>query len=136
MSMATQMDVSVRLPARRLFDGAAVAVNGVGRQGAFGLLPNHVDTVVALVPSVMALRLVDGTELFFGLDEGILVKRGHRVDIACIRGIRGTDLGALQESVEASFVQIDEEERLARSALARLEADMVRRFAELREPVQ
>ncbi len=134
MSGATHMDVTVRLPARSLFEGAAVAVSAVGRQRAFGLLPRHVDTVAALVPSVMVLRLAHGEELFFGLDEGILVKHGTRVDIACTRGVRGGDLATLQDVVEDSFVRMDEEERLARSALARLEADMVRRLAELRRP--
>ena len=65
----------------------------------------------------------------------MLVKKGHQVTVAVLRGVRGEDLATLQALVQASFVQMDEEERLARSALSRLEADMVRRFADLRRPL-
>lgn len=136
MSMASDMNVTLRLPDRTLFEGRATRVTAVAPNGAFGILPNHVDFVTALVPSVMTLRLVDGSEEIFGLDEGVLVKKGHELAVAAMRGVLGVDLGSLQDTVEASFIQMDEDERQARSALSRLEADMVRRFAELRKPQQ
>lgn len=136
MSMASDMNVVLRLPDRKLFEGRAMRVTAVAPNGAFGILPNHVDFVTALVPSVMTLRLVDGTEEIFGLDEGVLVKKGHELAVAAMRGVHGDDLDSLQDTVEASFIQMDEDERQARSALSRLEADMVRRFAELRKPQQ
>jgi len=110
-------------------------MTAVAPNGAFGILPNHVDFITALIPSVMTLRLADGTEEIFGLDEGLLVKKGHTVTVATVRGVRGDDLGSLQETVEVSFVQMDEDERQARSALSRLEADMVRRIGELQRPL-
>jgi F-type H+-transporting ATPase subunit epsilon len=134
VSLATEMTVTLRLPTRTLFEGRATRMNAVAPNGAFGILPNHVDFVTALVPSVLTLCLLDGREEIFGLDEGLLVKKGHRIDVAVLRGVRGDDLGSLKETVETSFIQMDEEERQARSALSRLEADMVRRFAELRRP--
>jgi len=136
MSMASDMNVILRLPNRTLFEGRAIRVTAVAPNGAFGILPNHVDFVTALVPSVMTLSLVDGSEEIFGLDEGLLVKKGHDVSVAALRGVHGDDLDSLQDTVEASFIQMDEDERQARSALSRLEADMVRRFAELRRPQQ
>lgn len=134
MSMATDMDVTLRLPTRTLFEGTAARLTGVAPNGAFGILPNHIDFVTALVPSVMTVGRADGTEEIFGLDEGLLVKKGRDVTVATLRGVRGEDLGTLRDTVEASFVRMDEEERQARSALSRLEADMVRRFAELKRP--
>lgn len=138
MSIRPEMTVTLRLPTRTLFEAKAIALTAVGPDGAFGIWPNHIDFVSALVPSVLTLRLADdgrdGGEEIFGLDEGMLVKKGHQVTIACLRGVRGEDLNTLQEMVQNSFVQMDEDERLARSALSRLEADMVRRFAELRRP--
>ncbi|CUH89226.1 F0F1 ATP synthase subunit epsilon [Phaeobacter sp. CECT 5382] len=138
MSMRPEMTVTLRLPTRTLFEAKAIALTAVGPDGAFGIWPNHIDFVSALVPSVLTLRLADdtqdGDEEIFGLDEGMLVKKGHHVTVATLRGVRGEDLTTLQEMVQSSFVQMDEEERLARSALSRLEADMVRRFAELRRP--
>jgi F-type H+-transporting ATPase subunit epsilon len=56
------------------------------------------------------------------------------VDVAIRRGVQGETLETLRETVESTFVQIDEDERVARTALSRLEANIVRRFADLRRP--
>lgn len=129
--MAANMEVTVRLPTRSLFEGRAVRLTAVAPTGAFGIWPNHVDFVTTLVPSVMTLRLGDGSEKIFGVDEGLLVKKGHQVAVAVLRGVHGDDLATLQETVQASFLQANDEERQVRAELSRLEANMVRRFAEL-----
>ncbi|PXX91815.1 ATPase [Marinobacter vulgaris] len=134
MTMAVEMEVCLRLPTRVLYQGMARKLFAVAENGAFGMMPNHIDFVSSLVPSVLILTLADGSEQIFGIDEGILVKKGHQVDIAIRRGVRGEDLGSLQESVRSNFVEVDEDERVARSALSRLEAGMVRRFADLQRP--
>lgn len=134
MSLADEMQVTLRLPTRTLFEGPATRLFAEAENGAFGMLPNHIDVVTALVPSVLILTLVDGRERIFGIDEGILVKKGHDVDIAIRRGVQGTDLASLRETVQESFVEMDEDERVARSALSRLEAGIVRRFADLQRP--
>jgi len=134
MSMAADMFVTLRLPTALLYEGRAMRIVAVAPNGAFGILPNHVDFVTAIVPSVLTLQLANGSEEIFGLDEGLLVKRGHKVVVIALRGVRGNDLGTLQSTVESSFLQMDEDERQARAALSRLEANMVRRFAELRRP--
>ena len=134
MSMAADMQVTLRLPTRTLFDGRAIELAAVAQNGAFGILPNHTDFVTALVPSVLTLTVSGGEELFFGIDEGLLVKKGHAVDVAIRRGVQGESLETLRETVENMFVQIDEDERVARTALSRLEANIVRRFADLRRP--
>lgn len=134
MSMAADMQVTLRLPTRTLFDGRAIELAAVAQNGAFGILPNHTDFVTALVPSVLTLTVSGGEELIFGIDEGLLVKKGHAVDVAIRRGVQGESLETLRETVESTFVQIDEDERVARTALSRLEANIVRRFADLRRP--
>ncbi len=135
MSMAPDMTVTLRLPTRTLFEGQATRITAVAPNGAFGMLPNHIDFVTATCAvRPDASSLTDGSEEIFGLDEGLLVKKGHKVVVVALRGVCGDDSGQLQDTVEASFVQMDEEERQARSALSRLEADMVRRFAELQSP--
>ena len=134
MSMAADMQVTLRLPTRTLFDGRAIELAAVAQDGAVGMLPNHTDFVTALVPSVLTLTVPGGEELFFGIDEGLLVKKGHSVDVAIRRGVQGESLETLRETVENTFVQIDEDERVARTALSRLEANIVRRFADLRRP--
>ena len=134
MSMAADMQVTLRLPTRTLFAGRAIELAAVEQDGAFGMLPNHTDFVTALVPSVLTLTVPGGEELFFGIDEGLLVKKGHSVDVAIRRGVQGESLETLRETVENTFVQIDEDERVARTALSQLEANIVRRFADLRRP--
>ncbi|TNJ43315.1 ATPase [Phaeobacter sp. B1627] len=134
MSLAPDMTVSLRLPTQSLYEAQATALTAVASDGAFGILPNHIDFVTAIVPSVLTLCLTDGTEEIFGVDEGLLVKKGHLVSVSVRRGVHGDNLASLQDLVEARFVQMDEEERQARSALSRLEADLVRRFAELKRP--
>ncbi len=134
MSIAADMQVTLRLPTRTLFDGRATELIAVAQNGAFGILPNHTDFVTALVPSVLTMTATGGEELIFGIDEGLLVKKGHVVDVAIRRGVQGETLETLRETVESTFVQIDEDERVARTALSRLEANIVRRFADLRRP--
>ncbi len=133
MSMATDMQVKLHLPTRTLFAGQATQLFAVAQNGGFGILPNHIDFVTALVPSVLTLVTPQSVEQVFGIDEGLLVKKGHIVDIAVRRGVQGDDLDTLRDMVRETFVEMDENERMARSALSRLEANMVRRFAELRE---
>ena len=134
MSMANDMLVTLHLPTRTLFDGRATRLTAMAENGGFGILPNHVDFVTALVPSVLTLMTPEGRERVFGLDEGLLVKKGNAVDVAVRRGVEGDDLGTLRETVRGTFVEMEEDERVARAALSRLEADMVRRFASLRKP--
>lgn len=134
MSMATQMQVHVRLPARALFEGMATRLNAVAVDGGFGILPNHVDFVTALVPSILLVTMPEGGERIFGIDEGLLVKKGHQVDIVVRRGVESADLDSLRATVHDTFDQMEDEERIARVALSRLEADMVRGFASLRKP--
>ncbi|MBV1868133.1 MAG: ATPase [Marinosulfonomonas sp.] len=132
MNMASEMQVALQLPTHLLYQGRATGLFAVAENGAFGILPNHIDFVTALVPSVLTLTTPEGEEQVFGIDEGLLVKKGHRVDISVRRGVQGDDLETLRNTVRDTFFEIDEEERTARSALSRLEADMVRRLAELR----
>lgn len=127
------MKVCLRLPNSVLFEGPATKLTAWAQNGSFGILPNHIDFVTALVPGVLALIEPGGRELFFGIDEGVFVKQDHGVEICVRRAVRGDDLGALKATVAKTFVELDDHERTARTALARLEADLVHRFAELRD---
>ncbi|QEY59197.1 ATPase [Pseudomonas sp. C27(2019)] len=135
MSWAEVMHVNLRLPTRLLFSCEAKKVFAEAENGAFAMLPNHTDFVTALLPSVLVITDAAGDEQFFGIDQGVLVKHGHQVDIAVRRGVQGDDLASLNETIQATFIEVDEDERVARTALSRLEAGIVRRFSELRKPL-
>lgn len=129
------MQVELRLPTRSLFSGTAIKVFAVASNGSFTLLVNHTDFVTALVPSVLIVTDEQGAELFFAIDEGILIKKSHQVEVAIQRGIQGDSLDSLNDLITTTFLAADEDERVARTALSRLEAGIVRRFGDLRKPL-
>ncbi len=128
------MQVQLRLPTRTLFSGPARHVFAVALDGAFGLLPRHADHVASLQPSVLIVTDGEGVERFFGIDHGLLVKHGAQVDVVVRRGVAGDSLERLSETVDASFMAVDEHEREARTALSRLEVGIVRQLGQLRKP--
>ncbi|MGD9496014.1 MAG: F0F1 ATP synthase subunit epsilon, partial [Armatimonadota bacterium] len=104
-----------------------------GADGARTYLPRHIDFVTAVLPSVMSWFTPDGEEHFAAIDEGVLVKVGNDLLISAAYAMRGEELGRLREAVEREFRERAGHERATRTALARLEASIVRRFMELGE---
>jgi F-type H+-transporting ATPase subunit epsilon len=127
------MRLKVLLPSRVLVDEAVTKVMAEAENGWFCLLPNHVDFVAALVPGVVIFTAAEGVEGLVAIDHGILVKREAEVLVSAWRGARGEALESLRTVVEREFLALNDRERAARSALARLEAGVVRRFVELEQ---
>jgi F-type H+-transporting ATPase subunit epsilon len=127
------MHLKVLLPSEILIDEPVRKIVAEAEDGWFGILPRHVDLVTALVPSVLVYIDIEGKERFLGVDEGILVKCAEDVHISTQNAVRGDDLHGLRRAVRRQFLELDDRERSARSALARLEAGVVRRFVELQE---
>lgn len=100
--------------------------------GYFGILPHHGDFVTRLVPGILVYEPEDSrTERFVAINSGTLVKCGPQIRIAVHGAVDGGDLEFLRHRVTTEFRRHDEQERVARSALARLEAAMVQRFRDL-----
>ena len=129
------MHLKVLLPTEVLVDERVIQVIAEAENGAFCLLPRHIDFVAALVPGVLCFCNMEGEESFAAVDEGVLVKCGREVLVSTLNGVRDTDLNTLQDLVEERFLELDEHERKSRSALARLEAGALRGFRELQEKV-
>jgi F-type H+-transporting ATPase subunit epsilon len=127
------MRLTVLLPIEVLVDEVATRIVAEAQNGSFCLLPRHVDFVTALVPGVLSWT-TDTGEQFAAVSEGILVKSGPDVSISARDGVRGEQLGTLRQLVEERFLVLDDRERSARRAVARLEADFFRRFLETGEP--
>lgn len=100
-------------------------------QGSFGLLPQRLDCVAALVPGILSFELEGQGEVFLAVDEGVLVKTGAAVVVSVRRALRGNDLARLHEAVEQDFLALDAQEQEMRAAMARLETGFVRQFATL-----
>lgn len=126
------MNLKVLLPFQIL-----AAETGVTRiiaetpNGSFGLLPNRLDCVAALAPGILIYESPTDGEVFVAVDEGVLVKTGPDVLVSVRRGMRGTDLGRLRETVETEFLTLDEHEQSTRTVMAKLETGFLRRFATL-----
>jgi F-type H+-transporting ATPase subunit epsilon len=125
------MKLKVLLPTEVLLDRAVSQVSAEAENGCFTLLPRHIDFVAALVPGLLAYKDTEGREEFLALDAGILVKCGQEVLVSTRHAIIGPDLGVLRATIERRFRQLDERERMARAAMLKLEADLIRRFVEM-----
>ena len=125
------MQLRVVTPTGSVIDEAVSKVVAEGPNGAFGLLPRHVDFVSELKPGIVFYRSSDGQDRVVAINEGTLVKTGKLVLISTRDAITGDDLDALEDQVTNAFLKIDEHERTARTALARLEAGMIRHFLDL-----
>jgi F-type H+-transporting ATPase subunit epsilon len=132
MSSATAMRLQVVTPGAVVVDEPADKVSTEAVDGAFTLLPRHVDFVAALVPGLLTY-VHDGIEQLVAVDGGILVKRGRSVRVATAEAIPGEDVVDLQRALRTSFAEVGETERRARAAIAHLETDAVRRLLELED---
>jgi F-type H+-transporting ATPase subunit epsilon len=99
--------------------------------GSFGLLPNRLDCIAALVPGILEYETpADGT-VYLAVDEGVLVKRGTEVLVSVQRACGGKDLAALHEAVTQEYLQLDARERDVRSAISKMEGSLFARLVEL-----
>jgi F-type H+-transporting ATPase subunit epsilon len=102
-------------------------------QGSFGLLPQRLDCVAALVPGILIFETEARGEVFLAVDKGVLVKTGQDVLVSVRRALRGKALAGLRDDVEREFLTLDAHEEEMRTAMARLETGFLRRFATMRE---
>ena len=98
-------------------------------EGSFGLLPQRLDCVAALVPGILVYETEANGEVFVAVDEGVLVKTGYDVLVSVRQAIGGSDLAKLRQSVEQDFLTLDESERNVQSVMAKLESGFIHRFA-------
>ena len=128
------MRLKVSTPTQTVVDQTVTRIVAEAENGSFCLLPRHVDFVAALVPGVLTFSPAegDGSRRFLAVDAGVLVKCGSDVLVSSRRAIAG-DLSTLESTVAEEFRRLDARERAARTAVARLEAGALRRFAQLGE---
>ena len=128
------MKLKVLLPTEIMVDEEVTKVTAAAGNGSFCLLPRHIDFVAALTPGLLSfVKADDGSEEFLAVDEGVLVKCGPEVLVSTPKAVRGPELGSLRQTVDQSFKVLTDQEKRARSALANLEANFIRRFLKLEE---
>lgn len=124
------MRLQVLIPTEIVLNTKVAKVIAEAENGSFCLLPHHVDFVAALAPGIISFQTITQEERFIAVDEGILVKCGPEVLVSTRNAVYGPDLGKLREAVEQQFLVLDEREKMARAALAKLEANFIRQFIE------
>ncbi len=126
------MKLKIFLPTRIFLETEAVSVTATALNGSFGLRPNHIDFVSALVPGLLGYRPTGGSEeRFVAIDRGILIKHGAEVRVSVRNAVSDAPLEELMEVVEEHFAELDEQERQVKTAVARLESDFLRRFMQI-----
>lgn len=126
------MRLKVLLPTEVVVDSEVRKVLVEAENGSHCLLPRHVDFVTALAPGILSYWDGEG-EHFLAVDEGTLVKIGAQVLVSTHNAVAHRSLETLRATVSSEFHELDEHERRARTALARLEAAALERFLELEE---
>jgi F-type H+-transporting ATPase subunit epsilon len=126
------MKLKILLPAEIFLSEEVTKVVAEAENGLFCLMSQHIDFTAALVPGVFSYSTAGGEDAYLAIDIGTLVKKGSDVLVSTRNAYRGPELGHLKEVVIAQFREIDEREKKARTAAARLELDLLRRFMELR----
>lgn len=125
------MRLIVLTPTETVLAATVRSVTAEGLEGSFTLRPRHVGYVAALQPGLLSFVDEQGEETFVAAGEGVLVKVGDEVRVACAEAAVCGNLGAARDTLHASLHSRDERELRAARALDRLQAEFVRRTVEL-----
>lgn len=129
------MRLLVSVPTGVVLDETTTRVSGVSDRGSFTLLPRHADGAMLIQPGLMSYDTsssdVDADEVFLAVDEGVLVKVGEDVRVACRRAVVAGDLENARTALAEHLSEQDEHETRARAALMSLEAEVLRRLGGL-----
>ena len=102
-------------------------VTGEGRHGLFTILPRHIDYAVLLERGILTYEPdAEGSEPgYVAVDGGILVKVGDQVRISTQDAVPGVTLEDLERTIADSFRRRSEVDRRSRTALARIESQIL-----------
>lgn len=125
------MRLLLSVPTGVILDVPAAAVSGRSDRGSFTLLPRHADGAMLLLPGLLSYRGEDEDEVFVAVDEGVLVKVGDDVRVACRRAVVAGDLENARSALSEHLSRQSEHDRRARAALSTLEAEVLRRLGDL-----
>src|SRR5674476_694650 len=120
------MDLKILLPYRVFADIKNVSrIVAETTEGSYGLLPQRLDCVAALVPGIFSYETNAGAVKYLAVDDGIMVKTGAQVLVSVRNAFGGTDLGKLHESVENEYKKLDDSEKDIRATMAKMESGLI-----------
>ena len=128
------MDLRIFLPFRIFAEIKNVSsIVAETSEGSFGLLPQRLDCVAALVPSILTYETESKSVHYLAIDEGVLIKAGTEVLVSVRNAFGGTDLGKLHESVEKECVNLDENEKNVRLVMEKMESGFIYNLEKFRK---
>jgi F-type H+-transporting ATPase subunit epsilon len=126
------MLLKILLPAEVMMVQEVKKIVAEAENGSFCLMPNHIDFVATLAPGIFTYETAEGGQELLAMDVGTLVKKGSDVLVSTRNAVKAAELGKLKQVVVEQYDVLDEREKLVRSAAAKLEASLIRRFVELK----
>ncbi|PKN06412.1 MAG: F0F1 ATP synthase subunit epsilon [Deltaproteobacteria bacterium HGW-Deltaproteobacteria-7] len=126
------MLLKILLPAEIMLEQEVKKIVAEAENGSFCLMPNHIDFVATLAPGIFTYERAEGGQELLAMDVGTLVKKGSDVLVSTRNAVKAAELGKLKQVVVEQYDVLDEREKLVRSAAAKLEASLIRRFVELK----
>jgi F-type H+-transporting ATPase subunit epsilon len=120
------MDLKILLPYRIFAEIKNVSsIVAETSEGSFGLLPQRLDCVAAIVPCICTYVTDSKVVHYVAVDNGLLVKAGTQILLSVRNAFGGTELSKLNESIENEFLKMDDSVRDIRSVMAKLESGFI-----------
>lgn len=107
----------VLAPERTFFDGACTSLTVPSIDGMYGLMAQHEDIVLAIVPGKLTLRDADGVEQIAAVSEGVL-KMEHGEALVLVDTIERPEEIDLHRA-ELTAHHSAQEQAIARARIAR-----------------
>ncbi|MCX5870372.1 MAG: F0F1 ATP synthase subunit epsilon [Deltaproteobacteria bacterium] len=104
---------------------------GEDKSGSFGLLARHDRFMTALTFGLARLLLADGSREYLALPSGLLYFIDNELRISTRRYLRDTNAENLAEILSREMLEEEQALNETRHKLHRLEAEMLRRLAQL-----
>lgn len=127
------MQAKVLLPSKIMMEKEVIKIRAEAIDGHFVLLPRHIDFVAPLVTGILILTEKDNKNTYIAIDGGTLIKKGSNVWISTPRAMFDDDIEQLEKHIIEQWSLIKESEEKAKTAMAKLESDAIRRYVEWRK---
>lgn len=124
------MNVEIIIPNKTIVEKKIDSITAPGTEGNFQILPRHIDFVSSLKAGILTL-LVDGSEEYYAINYGILVKKADLVYVVCQQVIKGESLEKLNQAVEEKLSVLSETEKVTNEILSRMEIATLKRISEM-----
>ena len=111
--------------------GDLVSFTGEDKSGRFGLLARHERFMTALTFGLARLLLADGSREYLGFPGGLLYFVGNELRISTRRYLRDTDVERITQALTRELLEEEQALQQTRRKLHRLEAEMLKRLAQL-----